>query len=150
MSRAKMLLATLAAAGLLGAVAMLPALAQDSDEGPDTSESPAESWQGRVADRHAAFAEALADELGLPVEQVTQALGAVREQMAAEARTAHLERLDERLADAVEAGNLTQEQADAIRAAAEEGVFPLGRRGHGPRGHRGGPGFGRFAPDSAA
>ena len=49
MSRAKMMLATLAVAGLLGAVAMLPALAQDRGEGPDTSESPAEARQDSPA-----------------------------------------------------------------------------------------------------
>lgn len=135
----------LAAIGVAGALtltatvsALTPALAQDADEAPDTTR------QERHAAREAAFAEALAEELDLPADRVSAALDAVREQMREEAKAAHLTKLKERLDAAVEDGSLTQEQADAIYAAAESGVMPFGR---GP-GRRGGPHGGRHAPFS--
>ncbi|MBX7265931.1 hypothetical protein KIF24_07730 [Micromonospora sp. Llam7] len=96
-----------------------------------------------------AFAEALAEELGVPTEQVTEALEKLREQHQPQGRPdggaghrgrggaeggtgdrrpgasaeERKEALAERLAQAVEDGKLTQEQADAITAAAEAGVL---------------------------
>jgi hypothetical protein len=97
------------------------------------------------ADRQAAFAEALAKELGVSTDKVTAALEKVREQQkadrperpSAEDRQAQLK---ERLDQAVKDGKLTQEQADAITKAAEAGVFP------GPAGGRGHHGGGQGTP----
>lgn len=89
-------------------------------------------------------AEALAKELGLPVEKVTAALEKVRAEFGPTGRPMNAEdrkeRMAERLAQAVEDGKLTQEQADAIIKAVESGVFP-GPGGGGPR-HGGGFGHG--------
>jgi hypothetical protein len=59
---------------------------------------------------------------------------------------------DARLAAAVKAGTLTQEQADAIKArrAADGTVLSLGRGPGGPGGHRGGHGGGRETLADAA
>lgn len=143
MSGTRKALAALGVVGVLGAGAVLPALAQDSTDAPDTAGSQARGeWK---AQRHAVFAEALAAELELPVEQVTEALAAVRDRMVGEARARQLERLGERLDAAVEEGELTREQADAILEAAEDGVLPVGGRRHRPRGH----GFGHLGPGPA-
>lgn len=131
-------LAALALAGVLGAGAVIPALAQDPSPAPtEGTQDQATTKAERRAAREQAFAEALAEELGLPVEQVTEALQNVREQMRAQAREQALARLEERLDAAVEAGQLTQEQADAILEAARNGVLPLRPRGH--RGFHGAP-----------
>lgn len=145
--RSKRRLLVLGAAGVLAAAFAVPALAQSaSDETSAPSDEAAPS--DRFADHRADFAEALAAELDLPVDQVTEALVTVHEQL-------HQQRMDERQAaiqqrldEAVANGQLTQEQADAIAEAAEAGV--LGRRGfrgdgqgrhrHGHRGWFGGPG----------
>ncbi|MGN9775493.1 hypothetical protein ACTMS0_06920 [Micromonospora sp. H33] len=146
--RKKHLLAGLAAAGVLGVGVAAPTVALAAD---NTSPSPSASAsasasddtdrQQQRADRQAEFAEAFAKELGVPTDKVTAALEKLREQRkddrperpdAADRQAALKERLDQ----AVEDGKLTQEQADAIIAAAEAGVFP----GPGGRGGHGGPG----------
>lgn len=129
----------LAGIGVAGALALasVPALAQDATETPDV---PSEVEAFRDA-RHAEFAAALADELGLPVEEVEAALESVRADLQAARQEERLAALQERLDEAVAAGDLTQEEADAIIAAAEAGVLPFGRRGM--RGHGG---FGGFGP----
>jgi hypothetical protein len=134
------------AALAVGALA-LPALAQSATEdGSETSSEEATSPQERFEDRQSAFAEALADELGLPMDQVSEAITAARERLASEWREQRTARLRERLDAAVADGQLTQEQADAILEAAEAGVLPdaplgpgraLGRHGFGLHG---GPG----------
>jgi hypothetical protein len=83
-----------------------------------------------------AFASALAAELGLPEDEVTAAIEAVTEQHRAQRRAERTEQLGAELDDAVEAGELTEEQADAIREAHEDGVLPFGR-GEGRGGHAG-------------
>ncbi|WP_027659078.1 hypothetical protein [Salinispora fenicalii] len=157
--RRKHLLAGLAAAGVLGVGVAAPAMAMAAD---NTSPSPSASASASAdaekgtdkeqkrSDRQAAFAEALAEKLGVDVGEVTTALEELREQRAADRdeqgerpeRGERGERPDaadrqevlaQRLAQAVEDGKLTQEQADAITAAAEAGVL------RGPGGH-GGPG----------
>ena len=67
-------------------------------------------------------------------------------------KTALTEAEDARLAAAVKAGTLTQEQADAIKArrAADGTVLSLGRGPGGPGGHRGGRGGGRETLADAA
>ncbi|MGC5018264.1 hypothetical protein [Micromonospora sp. DT47] len=140
----KHLLAGLAAAGVLGVGIAAPtvAFAEDATPTPSASNSTEQGTdrQQQRADRQAAFAEALAKELGVSTDKVTAALEKVREQQKAdrperpstEDRQAQLK---ERLDQAVKDGKLTQEQADAITKAVEAGVFP----GPGGRGHHGGP-----------
>ncbi len=102
-------------------------------------------------ERQQEFAEALAKELGVDTEKVTAALEKLREEHKSQGRPDgergegregrwpgrgeqgergpkgsaedRKEALTERLAQAVEDGKLTQEQADAITAAVEAGVF---------------------------
>ncbi|GIJ34749.1 hypothetical protein [Micromonospora sediminimaris] len=171
----KHLLAGLAAAGVLGVGIAAPTVALADDKAtPSASASsePQGDRQEQRAARHAQFAEALAEELGVPTEKVTEALEKLREQHQPEGRTdreghrgfpgrgegrmggdgaaegrkgerrtppsaeERKETLTERLAQAVEDGKLTQEQADAITAAVEAGVFG----GWGGPGARGGEG----------
>ncbi|MCZ7418249.1 MULTISPECIES: hypothetical protein [unclassified Micromonospora] len=172
----KHLLAGLAAAGVLGVGIAAPTVALADDKvtpSASASSEPQGDRQEQRAARHAQFAEALAEELGVPTEQVTEALEKLREQHqpqgrpdreghrgfmgrgdgagegrkggdgaaeggAGERRTPpsaeeRKEALAERLAQAVEDGKLTQEQADAITAAVEAGVFG-GWGGPGARG----------------
>lgn len=158
--RRKHLLAGLAAAGVLGVGVAAPAMAAaNTSPAPSASASAdADAEKGTAreqqrSDRQAAFAEALAEKLGVDVNEVTTALEELREQRAADRperpergergeRPGRGERPDaadrqealaQRLAQAVEDGTLTQEQADAITAAAEAGIL------RGPGGH-GGPG----------
>lgn len=123
----------LGAVALVAAVLAVPALAQD-DGSPSSSETATEAEDPMDSERFEArtvFAEALAAELDLPVDDVSAALDAAREQMAQQHEERHSAALQERLDDAVAAGELTQDQADAIADAAEAGV--LRRGGHGPR-----------------
>lgn len=135
MARNRIRLAAIGVAGVLTAgatvSALSPALAQTATETPgeSTEHRPREQ---RHEERRAAYAAALAQELDLPAERVRAAIDTVDEQMRAEGKERHLAQLKERLDAAVEAGKLTQEQADAIFAAAESGVMPFGGR-HGRR-----------------
>ncbi|SCG40669.1 hypothetical protein GA0070609_0916 [Micromonospora echinaurantiaca] len=139
----KHLIAGLATAGVLGLGVAAPTVAFAADgTDPAPSASANDDRQQQRADRQAEFAEALAKELGVSTDKVTAALEKIREERkpadrperpSAEDRQAALK---ERLAQAVEDGKLTQEQADAITAAGEAGVFPGGPAGHG----QGGPG----------
>lgn len=139
----KHLIAGLATAGVLGLGVAAPTVAFAADgTDPAPSASTSDDRQQQRADRQAGFAEALAEELGVSTDKVTAALEKIRaerkpadrpERPSAEDRQAALR---ERLAQAVEDGKLTQEQADAITAAVEAGVLPGGPGGHG----QGGPG----------
>jgi hypothetical protein len=138
------------AVGLLAAGAILPAFAQ-APAPEDTAPPTAEAREARHNAMRTAFAERLAAELDLPADRVQEAIETVTDELRAEHREARLAALDARLDQAVADGRLTQEQADAIRAAAESGVGPLGGRGghglghgRGRGGHGGGfgPGFG--------
>jgi hypothetical protein len=115
--------------GAIGALAVgalaWPALAQDpSEESSQTPSDELPELEERFTQRQSAFAEALAEELDLPVDQVTEAIEAVNEKLAAQWREERTARLQERLDEAVEEGDLTQEQADAILDAIESGVLP--------------------------
>lgn len=135
---------------LAAAALAVPALAQDAtDEAAPSDEATTEQLphEERFSELRAAFTEALAAELDLPVDEVDAALSAVREQMVEERRERRATALDERLDEAVASGALTQEQADAIADAAEAGVLGRGeRRGHG-FGHHGPRGW--FGPPDA-
>lgn len=130
----------------------VPALAQDTEsqgsqvagQGADDTET--EDAEDRRAEMQAALADALADELGLDADEVAAALERVQTDLRAEMQAEHLERLEERLAEAVEAGELTQEEADEVLERAESGEL----RGPGRRGGHGGPrSRGGSAEDSA-
>lgn len=133
MARNRTRLAAIGIAGVLAAgttaSVLSPAVAQEAPEAPQAGEHPKDE---RHAERRAAFAAALAEELDLPVDRVSAAIDAVNEQLRAEMKQRRLAELKGRLDAAVEAGTLTQEQADAIYAAAESGVLPGGGR-HGRR-----------------
>lgn len=133
----------IAGAGMAGALALgfgIPAIAVDEADPPGSTQDS----QPR-AERHAALqgelAERLAAELGLETADVEAALEKVTTDLREERRAERLDQMEQRLADAVESGRLTQEQADALLAAAEAGEgLGFGRghgRGHG--GHFGGP-----------
>lgn len=128
------------AAGVLSLALVIPAFAQDDGDAVDTADP-------RAA-HQAEFAAALAAELDLDEDTVAAAVNTVREQMRAEHQAERREGAEERLAAAVEAGRITQEQADAMLEAHEAGEFGLGRgmRGqHAGRGPGAGmQGFGRF------
>lgn len=162
----KNMIAGLVAAGVLGLGVAAPAVAFAADgdtatPSPSASASASEEKEkgGDRTERRTAFAEALANELGVSVDEVTAALEKLHEEHKADRpergdRPEHrgegqhrgegkhkgdrpgdpAERqaaLKERLAEAVEEGKLTQEQAEAITAAVEAGVFggPEGRSG---------------------
>ncbi|PZG20553.1 hypothetical protein C1I95_09355 [Micromonospora craterilacus] len=155
----KHLLAGLAAAGVLGVGIAAPTVALADDKSTPSASASAEDQQdGQRPERteqRQAFAEQLAQELGVPTEKVTAALEKLREQHKSQGRPDGEHRagrggdrgpkgsaedrkevLAERLTQAVKDGKLTQEQADAITAAVEAGVFggPGGWGGPGGRG----------------
>lgn len=142
----------LATGGVLGALsigAALPALAQDPAEETTEETTDETTEESAREERGAAFrgeiAAALADELGLDAATVEAALETVQAEMEEQREAEHRMALEDRLAAAVEAGDLTQEQADALLAAEEAGVFGggpgMGGPGMGDRG-MGGPGMG--------
>jgi hypothetical protein len=124
----------------------VPALAQDTEDqssqvaGQGADDTDTEDAEDRRAEMQAALADALAAELGLDADEVAAALEKVQTDLRTEMQTEHLERLEERLAEAVEAGELTQEEADEVLERAESGELrgPGRRGGHGGRGGRGG------------
>lgn len=129
----------------------VPALAQDTEDqssqvaGQGADDTDTEDAEDRRAEMQAALADALAAELGLDADEVAAALEKVQTDLRTEMQTEHLERLEERLAEAVEAGELTQEEADEVLERAESGEL----RGPGRRGGHGGPGGrGGWAEDS--
>ncbi|SFC56567.1 hypothetical protein [Streptomyces aidingensis] len=136
--------AGLAVAAVAGVGLMFPAVALAADDGRDTggdTSAPEQDTAGserreRQEERQEQWAGELAEELGVAEEDVAAALEKFRTEKAEERQAGRQERLAERLDKAVSEGTLTQEQADAILAAAENGVLP-GPGGHG--GH-GGPG----------
>lgn len=145
MSIKRSLTATMAAGGITLAAFALPALAQDSGDSSvdtETSVPTQEDREAKRAERQAAFAQALADKLDVPVEDVEAALAEIKEERQAERQAEITARLDEKLA----AGEITQEQYDTMIEQLENGEFP-GRRG--PRGFKG-PHHGGFGPSGPA
>ncbi len=121
------------------AFAQDPAPATLSSNSPSASTDPAATdRQQRQAERQDTMAELLARELGLDKDTVAAALDAVESQLRDQADTQRQAALKERLDAAVSAGTLTQEQADAVLAAAAAGVL-----GGGMGGGHGHPGPGR-------
>ena len=117
----KSLPAALTATLVAGAAVTIPAVAATDDGADDTTEESADAAESdglRGFGRHrlghgleeGELAERLAAELGLDTDTVQDAIDAVKSDLG-----------DERLAEAVENGQLTQEQADAIAAAIAEG-----------------------------
>ena len=107
----------LGVAGALTAAALVvPGIstAQTDDATDDAANS---ERQERREARQQEFLDALADELGISVEELEEAFENVRAEMR-EQRLAELrERLDQKVAD----GELTQEEADEIWERAEDG-----------------------------
>jgi hypothetical protein len=135
--RTKMVVLGALVAGAVTVGAVLPALAQDRSETSNSEEEPTEdgAWPrgpGLRGVHSDAFAADLAEELGLEVDEVTAAIekvGAAHREQLQVTRTA---RLQERLDAAVEAGRLTQEEADAWVEAHEAGDRPMRGEGFGP------------------
>lgn len=123
------------AAGILSVGLIVPSLAQDN--GIDTTEEAtteeSRPHAARHAQREATYAAALAEELGLDTDTVAEAISTVNEALRVERKAERLAQIKERLTAVVEAGHLTQEQADAALAAHEAGVMGFG---HDGRGHR--------------
>ena len=137
--RKKLALAGVGAAGVVALGLAVPSLAYaEPDPTPATSASSVTPDRTRHdqkrAERQNRLAESLAKELGIPQDQVAAALEKVRGEFEASAKAERQARLKKRLATAVADGRLTQEQADAIVAAAEAGVLRGGGFGHGPGG----------------
>ncbi len=83
---------------------------------PDPGTAPAEPDD-------AALAKALAEALDKPEADVTQALAEIR----SERDAARAQAVEDRLAEAVTAGTLTQAEADAVQKAADAGIVHVGR-----------------------
>ena len=110
------------------------ATAPDGADGADGADERREAMRTELAER-------LAEELGIDADEVAEALESVTEELRAEHQAERLAGMEERLAEAVEDGRITQERADELLKAAEDGDLRgrMGRMG----GHHGGPrGFG--------
>ena len=117
----------------------------DASTGQAVQPGSAADREARRTARQDAFAEALADELGVDKEKVKAALEKVRTAEHEKLKADRLAALKTRLDEAVKAGKLTQAEADAIYKAAENNAL-----GEGPGigfggwvGHRGPGGPGR-------
>ena len=141
-------LAAIGAAGALSLAAIPLALAQDATESTTESATEESTHEEERAAWELAYATRLAELLGLDVATVQEAVATVRAEQQAEREAEHLAALETRLDEAVAAGELTQEQADAMLAAAEAGVFPGGGHGFGGRGGFGPRGFGGPSDDA--
>ncbi|GIF51664.1 hypothetical protein DFJ67_7739 [Asanoa ferruginea] len=155
----KLALVGAGAAGVLAIGLSVPAFAASNDSpspSPSTSTSssaPADKSTDSakpdraqaMKDRQEKLAAALAKELGIDQQKVSDALTKVQKDLAGDAKTQRADQLKKRLDQAVKDGKLTQAQEDAIIAAASKGVLPgggaWGGGNWGGGGHwRGGPG----------
>jgi hypothetical protein len=134
----KTMFAGLAAAGVLAVGIAAPTVAFAEDGSGSSSTSQTDRKQAR-ADRDAAFAKALAAELGISEDKVAAAVEKVREQQKPQGQPKGAPKtqaeLKSRLDAAVKEGKLTQEQADAILKAYEAGVLGgfAGKGAPGPK-----------------
>ncbi|MEV4617511.1 hypothetical protein AB0J74_02195 [Asanoa sp. NPDC049573] len=134
----KLALVGAGAAGVLAIGLSVPAFAagNDSPSPAPSSSSSTTSDQGSHAakpdraqarkDRQEKLAAALAKELGIDQQKVSDALTKVQKDLAGDAKAQRTDQLKKRLDQAVKDGKLTQAQADAIIAAASKGVLPGG------------------------
>jgi len=97
-------------------------------DAPAEGEQPTPPTEEERAEREAAFAKALAEELDLSEAEVTAALEELHAAHAAEERAALAERLDTALED----GDLTAADKASVLKAFDAGVLG-GPGGHGPR-----------------
>lgn len=88
-------------------------------EKPADGERPTPPTEEERADRAAAFAKALAEELGIDESKVSDALETLRDAAETERRTALGERLDQ----AVEDGDLTDADKESVLKAFDAGVL---------------------------
>lgn len=154
MNRKRTLVGMAVVAVMVVGIAVPAAIAQDADEPATEATDRPDREMGE--EHQQAFAEALAEELGLDDETVADAVATVREDLAEQRRARMGAALDERLDTAVENGALTQQQADAIREVHDSGALrelrehwrdngrgpfgsPGGGPGHGPGHFHGGP-----------
>jgi hypothetical protein len=91
---------------------------------PPGTERPDSPTNPEQEDQEAVLIKALSEMLGVDEAQIKAALDEVRAAYAAQGPAA----LDEYLDQAVQAGILTAEEADAIRQMVEQGVVDLGPR----------------------
>lgn len=136
-------LAILGVGGVLAVGLAAPAVANAADTTATPSSSSAPS--GHRGPDQGEFAKALAEELGVDEQKVSDALTKVREQLKPAAgmqkdgnkpdAADRKAQLKERLDQAVKDGKLTRAEADAITKAADAGVLMGGGPG-GPGGHR--------------
>lgn len=91
-----------------------------------SEQSQADREAARTA-RQAAFAKALAAELGIDEAKVTAALNELRAERQAEQAGQQKAILDQ----AVKDGKLTQAEADAVQKAADQGIVRIGKGGRG-------------------
>ena len=111
---------------------------EENGDGDDADDDGAKPGKGR-------FVELLAENLGISEDETQAALDATYEQLKEERRAAWEQAVRDALAKAVEAGKITQEQADAKLAEFLDGdsdsAHGFGKRGHhgfkGGRGHGG-------------
>jgi hypothetical protein len=155
---------------LLGATLVVPAFAQE-----ETPEAPfgchgggfglgPGSWT--MFDTMAEALELTPEELfaelhaGKTLEEIAEAQGVELEDVHDAMQAARVEAMRERIEQAVEDGNISQEQADWLLEGLEQGFFPMGRSfgsGHGMRGgfgrgmmRKGSGSFGPFSAPSTA
>jgi hypothetical protein len=138
----KSTLAALAAAGVLSVGIAAPTVAFAQDEAEPTPSATADAAPGaagedRRAEHLTDLADALATELGVSADDVKAAMEKISEEIGPkagerpEAPADPQARLQEKLDAAVADGTLTQEEADAVLKAYEEGVLSGPGRGGG-------------------
>ena len=142
---ASVIVGSIAAAGVLAWGVPTLAQAEETPSAPQSGPAATDGEADRRDDMRAELAARLAEELGIDADEVAAALEKIGEELRAEHQAERLATLEERLAEAVENGRLTQERADEILAAAKDGDLRglMGRhhggmRGFGSGGH-GGP-----------
>lgn len=101
-----------------------PAGKPDPTAGPDPMTKPDPPTKPDVAEREAALAKALSSKLGIDEAKIKAALAEISATHQAERMAA----LEARLDAAVQAGTLTQAEADAVQKAVDQGVINFSHR----------------------